>query len=182
MMTNTINFTVGLLALLVSSTPILAYSELTSPDEWQILIGTTDAGLDYAKVWIDAPEYRLELSCDTRDDSQMFYKQVYFRLFVPSLPNLFAQGDMNAKLWLFFALPGGGIYEESISAHYYDGGPRDQAWLGIFPAQYSTLNVMAAADTIQLLNPDGEPVFTLPTKGAEDGVAAIREQCKIGLM
>lgn len=171
-----------LLALLASSTQVLAYSEPTSPDEWKILTGTNSAGLDYAKVWIEEPEYRLELSCDTRDESQMFYKQVYFKLFVPSLPDLFAQGDMEANLTLFFALPGGGIYEDTISAHYYDGGPRDQAWLGVFPARYSTLNVMAGAETIQLLNPKGEPVFTLPTKGAQDGVAAIREQCKIGLM
>lgn len=181
-MTCAINFTVGLFVLLASSTPVLAYSEPTSPDEWQILIGTNSAGLDYAKVWIEAPEYRLELSCDTRDESQMFYKQVYFKLFVPSLPDLFAQGDMEANLTLFFALPGGGIYEDTISAHYYDGGPRDQAWLGVFPARYSTLNVMAGAETIQLLNPEGKPVFTLPIKGAADGVAAIREQCKIGLM
>ncbi len=181
-MANTISFTVGLLALLASSTPILADSEPTSPDEWQILIGTTDAGLDYARIWIEEPEYRLELSCDTRDESQMFYKQVYFKLFVPSLPDLFAQGDMEANLTLFFALPGGGVYKDIILAHYYDGGPSDQAWLGIFPARYSTLNVMAGADTIQLLNPEGTPIFTLPTMGAADGVAAIREQCKIGLV
>ena len=174
-------FAVGLLALLASSAPVLAFSEPDPPREWQILTGTNSAGLDYAKVWIEEPEYRLELCCDTRDESQMFYKQVYFKLFVPSLPDLFAQGDMEANLTLFLWSPGDGIYEDVISTHYYDGGPRDQAWLGVFPASYSTLNAMAGADTIQLLNPEGKPIFTLPTKEAADGVAAIREQCKIGL-
>ncbi|MEP2986052.1 MAG: hypothetical protein ABJP08_22620 [Roseibium sp.] len=122
-------------------------------------------------------EFAFEFYCDGNDweDNRLGVK-----FFAISLPRLYAQDDADASLSLRFLLSGGTDYQEPLDAHYFDGGPGDQAWLGSINAGKFELDALAASRRLDILNQDGELAYTFGTKGTASGVAAIPKHCKLG--
>jgi hypothetical protein len=146
---------------------------------WRVKSGTDSRENDYAYMSIKQGGHMLSLSCDSRnkDDSKL-----QFKLFVPSLPTLFAEDGVEAPLSLKFVLPGGGQVTQIVDTYYFDGGPGDQAWLGKFSTDHASLNSLAAAKEILIVNPEGKTVLSFPAAGTSQGVRQIRQMCRIGLI
>jgi hypothetical protein len=147
--------------------------------EWDVNSGTDSRGNDFAYMSIKLGGHLLSLSCDSRnkDDSNL-----QFKLFVPSLPTLFAEDGVEAPLSLKFVLPGGGQVTQIVDTYYFDGGPGDQAWLGKFSTDHASLNSIAAAKEILIMNPEGKTVLEFPATKTSLGVKKIRQMCQIGLI
>ena len=103
------------------------------------------------------------------------------KLYGPPLPRLSGYDGADAQLSLLFTLRGGVLVREMWEPRYRDGGARDQVWVGSIYAGKGELDALAAAVKLDILNIDGDLVYSFPTKGTSAGVAYLREFCKIGL-
>ncbi|TLP67087.1 hypothetical protein FEE96_06995 [Parasedimentitalea maritima] len=150
---------------------------VAAENQWVLASGTDNTGHTYAQMHIQQGKYVLNLGCDERNQNT---QKLDLKLYVPSLPNLFAQDDATAQLGLQFHLPGGSLFKEVAPSWYFDGDG-DDAWVGNVPVSASMLNAFAAARKVDVLNPNGELVLRFSAQGTAAAVDAIRSQCGIGL-
>ena len=166
------------LVTLVSFVILMSGAGKADANEWTTKFGKDVNGLAFANMRTEMHEFAFEFYCDGNDweDNRLGVK-----FFAISLQRLYAQDDADASLSLRFLLSGGTDYQERLDAHYFDGGPGDQAWLGSIKAGKSGLDALAASRRLDILNQDGELAYTFGTKGTAIGVAAIRKHCKLGV-
>lgn len=144
---------------------------------WVTKVGTDNRGLEYANVSIKKDELSLSLSCDTRDTENV---QLSFLLHTPSVPMLFAEDDLEETLTLRFVMLDKSVFDQPVMAHYFDGGPDDQAWVGNISGVQPVINAMMNAEGVLLLNPEQHVVFELSNDGLADGGEAIHQECQVG--
>ncbi|WP_162651624.1 hypothetical protein [Lentilitoribacter sp. Alg239-R112] len=166
------NFMVALLLLLISANIAIA-------QEWQIHTGTDEqSGEKFASMSVRMHEFAFEFYCGEHDWQDY---RLGAKLYGPPLPRLSAFDGADAKLSLLFTLRSGVLVRELWKPRYRDGGARDQVWAGSIYAGKSELDAISSALKLDVLNIDGELVYSFPTKGTSKGIAHIREFCKIGL-
>lgn len=145
--------------------------------EWQTSSGPNPQGLEAASMFVQKHEFAMEFHCDEHDweDHRLSVKFIG-----PALPRLSGEDGDEAKLSLLFTLRDGVLYREVWNAYYFDGGLGDQAWLGNINAGKSEFNALARAMKLDILNQDGELVYSFGTKGTAAGAAVLSQTCRFG--
>ncbi|MEW7008147.1 hypothetical protein [Lentilitoribacter sp. EG35] len=146
--------------------------------EWQMHTGYEENGAEFASMSVRVHEFAMEFYCDEHDWQDY---RLGAKFYGPPLPRLNGLDGATAKLSFLFTLRGGVLVRELWEPQYRDGGARDQVWVGSIHAGKSEIDALAGALKLDILNTDGELVYSFPTKGTAAGVAHIRKFCKIGL-
>lgn len=141
------------LVTLVSFIMAMSAAGKADANEWRTTAAKDVNGLQHANMRTELHEFALEFSCDGNDWED---NRLRVKFFTTSLPRLYAKDDASARLSLLFTLSGGAVYRERLDAHYFDGAPGDQAWLGSINAGKDGLDALAASRRLDILNQDGE--------------------------
>lgn len=142
-------------------------------ERWITKTGKDRNGVSYTYLSYTQGTYNLSFSCNEKSDAAL-----HMVLVIPSLPNLYAQDDINALLKFRFNMPGGSYYETSIKSWYYGG---DKAWTGSLKVDNDLLNLFASAKSMGLRNPEGKKVLSFNMDGSAKAIKAVRKFCKMGL-
>jgi hypothetical protein len=157
---------------------IAVYCSSVVAQEWQTGKSKTYQGLDATSMWVSKHEFGLDFYCDESNGQD---QRLSVKFLGPVLPRLYGEDGDTAKLSLLFTLRGGVLHREAWPAYYFDGGPGDQAWLGSIHAGTAELNALSRALKLEILNQDGESVYSFPTKGTSVGVTKIHRVCRLGV-
>lgn len=161
----------------LAATALIALLTLVSgtrAEEWAASTGKNPRNIESATMWISKYEFGFEFFCSANDSEDGLLGAKFFG---PALPRLYGQDGDTAKLSLLMTMHGGVLHREEWDAYYFDGGLGDQAWLGPIHAGEAELNAIARALKFDILNEQGELVYSFGTKGTAAGIAQIRQTC-----
>ncbi len=164
-------FIVGITALAA----LLISVSISWAEEWQSSTGKNPRNIESASMWISKQEFGFEFFCSANDRED---RLLGVKFLGPALPRLYGKDGDTAKLSLLLTLQGGVLHREAWEAYYFDGGLGDQAWLGSIHAGETELNAVARALKFDILNEDGEIVYTFGTSGTAVGIVQIRQTCR----
>ncbi len=151
------------------------YATGAQADSWQSSTSKNPQGYNSGSMWVTKHEFALVFECDARDGPK---NKLGVKFHGPALPRLYGKDGDTAKLSLLFTLRGGVLVRDAWEPYFFDGGPGDQAWLGSIRAGETELNALSRALKLDILNKDGDLVYTFGTKGTSKAVAKLRQACK----